>query len=471
MRRSIHYSYITGLVILLGSCLIGPVGALSQDREKPEQQLSTVAAVDTDHRSPARVAKRVKRRVDGRIQAVYKRVLNGFSVEVPLNQLQRFLRIPGVRRVSSNRQFTVSGLSRERLDASDQTVSDSSPISEDQKIPTGIRRIRADEGREVDPSERIHVAVIDSGIDGNHPDLQGLVEGGVNVVSDSSSSWMDDHGHGTHVAGIIAARANDRGVRGVAPGVSLLAVRAVSRREGSVHTMISGLEWVMNREKHPPVHVVNISLKAPSLKGNDLLHRAIQNVVDQGITVVVSAGNRSRNVQQVIPARYEEVITVSALADSDGKPGGEGPDLRSSERRIRRRSAGLDSVPDDSFAPYSNYGEGVDVIAPGMNILSTWLTDDSRGPYRQATGTSMAAPHVTGTIARMMNRAVSSQSTSRQQTTRGETVMKPETVQRVLRETGMRAPDGGWPGDPDQIAEPLVDTKEATDSVVPRQAP
>jgi len=106
---------------------------------------------------------------------------------------------------------------------------------------------------------------------------------------------------------------------------------------------------------------------------------AICNLVAAGVTVVAAAGNESQPATRSTPAVYPEVITVSALTDSDGKPGGDGP-------RTCRGTA------DDSFADYSNYGSPVDIIAPGSCIRST----SNRGGYVEYSGTSMAAPHVAG---------------------------------------------------------------------------
>ncbi len=115
----------------------------------------------------------------------------------------------------------------------------------------------------------------------------------------------------------------------------------------------------------------------------DLMHQAICRLVDSGVTVVAAAGNNSFNASKLKPASYNEVITVSALADTDGKPGGLGGPLCYSW-------ASYDV--DDTFADFSNYGHDVDLIAPGKCIFSTLPGNR----YGYISGTSMAAPHVTG---------------------------------------------------------------------------
>jgi subtilisin family serine protease len=230
----------------------------------------------------------------------------------------------------------------------------------------------------------VDVAVIDTGIDLDHPDLN--VAGGKNCTT--SSGFDDANGHGTHVAGTIGALDNDVGVVGVAPGARVWPVRVLDRRgSGSWSWVICGIDWVTQNKES--IEVANMSLggsgSEPSASGcvtGNALHDAICRSVAQGVTYTVAAGNESTNAATRVPASFDEVITVSALADFNGLPGG-------------GAGATCRADVDDTFADFSNYGADVDLIAPGVCINSTWRG----GGYNTISGTSMAAPHAAGAAA------------------------------------------------------------------------
>jgi subtilisin len=256
-----------------------------------------------------------------------------------------------------------------------------------QALPTGIDRIDADgnsiaqiDGR--DERIDVDVAVLDTGI-AAHPDLN--VVGGVSCLGQSSA---DDNGHGTHAAGTIGALDNGIGVVGVAPGARLWAIKVLDARgEGYWSSVICGLDWVY--AKRSTIDVVNLSLGGEGRETTcsdpaDPLHGAICRVVNQaGIPVVAAAGNGDpgQDAATTVPATYDEVIAVSAFADTDGAPGRQGPSRC--------------GHADETFATFSNFGADVDIAAPGVCIRSTSL--GSR--YTELSGTSMATPHVTGAVA------------------------------------------------------------------------
>jgi len=201
--------------------------------------------------------------------------------------------------------------------------------------------------------------VVDTGIDLTHPDLS--VKGGINIINPRKSP-ADDNGHGTHVAGIIAALDNDFGVVGVAPEASLYAVKVLNRSGiGWTSDIMAGVDWCITEG----MDVVNMSLGGGSYISDfqDLCDKA----AEAGIAIVAAAGNEGGAVSY--PAAYANVIGVSATDSSD------------------------------AFASFSNFGIGVDIAAPGVGIYSTY----KGGGYTTLSGTSMAAPHVAGTLALSLN--------------------------------------------------------------------
>jgi subtilisin len=272
---------------------------------------------------------------------------------------------------------------------------------EAQSYPTGINRIgaRLSAAAKIDGvDDRVDadVAILDTGI-ARVPDLN--VVGGYDCSTSNHARWRDVYGHGTHVAGTVGAIDNGSGVVGVAPGVRLWAVKVIDDTgSGMLSWYACGIDWVFAQRDpldhtKPLIEAVNMSITKwghddghCGTLNNDFLHAAICRLVRSGVTVVAAAANDSGNASLRVPGSYDEVITVSALADTDGKPGGLGGHRCYSW-------GGYDT--DDTFADFSNYGSDVDLIAPGKCIWSTV----PGGTYRYMSGTSMAAPHVTGAVA------------------------------------------------------------------------
>lgn len=209
-------------------------------------------------------------------------------------------------------------------------------------------------------ADTVKVAIIDTGIDLDHPDLAANVKGGVNTIY----SWRtadDDNGHGSHVAGIVAAVNNSIGVVGVGHQIDLYAIKVLnSQGSGYVSDIIEGIQWSINNG----IHVINMSLGTSS--DIQSFHDAVAAAKNAGITVVAAAGNSGPGDNTVLyPAKYSEVIAVSATNSSDGQPS------------------------------WSSRGPQVDLAAPGASIYSTY----KGGSYATLSGTSMAAPHVAGAAA------------------------------------------------------------------------
>jgi subtilisin len=298
------------------------------------------------------------------VEYVYGHALNGYAATMSARAAAALAADPRVRSVIADQAVSVDV----------------------QTLPTGIDRIDGELSSTVSGngsgSVDVDVAVIDTGIDLDHPDL--AVSGGKNCVK-GKPSYDDGHGHGTHVAGTIAALDNDIGVVGVAPGARLWAVRVLNNNgSGSWASVICGVDWVT--ASAGTIEVANMSLgglgddKGGCTDGG--LHEAICKSVDAGVTYAVAAGNSADDAKNHVPAAYDQVITVSALADFNGAPGG-------------GAAATCRSDVDDTFANFSNFGADIDLIAPGVCILSSW----KGGGYSTISGTSMASPHVAGAAA------------------------------------------------------------------------
>jgi subtilisin len=289
------------------------------------------------------------------ISHVYGTAVNGFSGVVPKGQLDKIISDPRVKYVEQDSIVTIF----KKPSGTPGGGGGGSTIQPPQVIPTGIARI----GGPVSGSVNVDVVVIDTGIDSSHPDLN--VVDGVNFAK--GKGWSDGNGHGTHVAGTIAAKNNDIGVVGVAPDARLYAVKVLDNRgSGFMSDVIAGVNWVAANAD--TIEVANMSLGGSE---SIALNTAVENAVNAGVVFVVAAGNESTDACSKSPASAPNAITVSALDDRDSISN------------------------NDPFAYFSNYGSCVDVIAPGVLILSTWKD----GGYNTISGTSMATPHVAGAAA------------------------------------------------------------------------
>lgn len=205
--------------------------------------------------------------------------------------------------------------------------------------------------------------IVDSGIDFDHPDLT-VDQARSHSFIPGITSARDSNGHGTHVAGIIAARNNTFGVLGVASGATLVALKVLGQNgEGNLSYIIQAVGYINANAKAGDV--VNMSVGGES--GSDILDQQVQNTAARGIYFAIAAGNESKLANTSSPARANglNIFTVTAV----------------------------DSL--DNFASFSNYGNDVvDYAEPGVHILSTWTGNR----YAYASGTSMAAPHMAGLL-------------------------------------------------------------------------
>jgi subtilisin len=234
-------------------------------------------------------------------------------------------------------------------------------------IPDGVKQVKAPDAWATSMGKGIRVAVLDTGIDFNHPDLKDNYAGGATFV-EGTTTPMDDneYGHGTHCAGTIAAARNGAGVVGVAPQASLYAVKVLDKNASGLFSWsIAGIDWCMQNN----INIISMSL------GSDCVPTAVELICNaawsSGLLIVAGAGNQERNAappQQSdvdYPARYKNVIAVSSVDSTD------------------------------MVAPNSARGPEIDLCAPGVSILSTL----PNGGYGRLSGTSVACPHVSGVAA------------------------------------------------------------------------
>ena len=249
----------------------------------------------------------------------------------------------------------------ERIKAGDYASQVSLPVPakpvltpEEKELPWGVKRVNAPGVWSAATGEGVKVAIVDTGMDFNHPDLAAHYAGGYNAVS-TGTLPMDDHGHGTHVSGTIGAIRDGKGVVGIAPMARLYAVKVLDANgSGSYSNIVDGIQWAVDNK----IQVINMSLGGGS--GTPALQKVMEAADKAGVTIVCAAGNDSGPVNY--PAKYPQAIAVSA-ADSS-----------------------------DKLASFSSRGPEIAVIAPGVNIPS----DKKGGGLTTMSGTSMASPHVAG---------------------------------------------------------------------------
>jgi len=330
-------------------------------------------------------------------------LISGKAVLLPPQAEAALKAMPGVRRIDPD--VTVEALGKPSKPGKPEEP------QPQETLPWGVDRIDAELVWDTYTGEGVKVAVLDTGIDLDHPDLQANIAGGVNIINPKRPP-DDDNGHGTHVAGIIAAVDNEIGVIGVGPQISLYAVKVLNRRGwGFLSDVIAGIEWCIENG----MHVINMSFGTSSDVGS--FHDAVRAAYDAGIVQVAAAGNEYGG-SVLYPAAYDEVIAVSATDQSD------------------------------EIADFSSVGPEVELSAPGVDIPSTW----KGGGYETASGTSMAAPHVTGAAALV----ISSGTTG---------------VDNVRSKLQITADDLGDPGRDELYGYGLVDAKEAATGAETSLAP
>lgn len=364
----------------------------------------------------------VERRLGFTSDFRYTAALRGFAAQLSASQLALLRADPDVVSIAADRIVRIV---------------DTVPIAPGDTAPTGVLRMNAATTTTAHAASTVNVAVIDSGIDLQHKDLNAV--NGTNCITPGTPA-RDDQGHGTHVAGSIAAKNNGSGVIGVSPGTKVYAVKVInSQGSGTDAQVVCGIDWVTANAAALNIKVANVSLGGTGVDdgncgktNNDVVHQAICRSVAAGVTYVVAAGNSGQDLSANYPASYDEVLTVTAMADTDGRPGGLGsPNC-------------LDAYfeSDDAAASFSNFTttdspDAAHTIAgAGVCITSTKMG----GGTTTMSGTSMATPHVAGVAALCLGEAGK---------TGPCTGLTPAQIIAKLRQTAAGAmPSFGFLGDP-----------------------
>lgn len=352
---------LMAIALLIGLALPAAVAG-SSDRTS-----SVIVLFEDTVRDPGATARQLAASHGFTTRHVYTTAVNGFVAAMSAEAVHALRAHPQIARVEA--------------EAEERLVGD---------VPTGVDRIETDKnpGAGIDgttgPDLAHHVAVIDTGIS-PHSDLR--IGAGASFAGGDTS---DGNGHGTHVAGTIAARDNGSGVVGVAPGAWVHPVKVC--KNGGIclsGDIVAGIDWVAAQKKEfkesagaSGIDFASANFSISSSDSNNscsspanATHAAICGVVAEGVVFAMAAGNDAR-----AKTAYPVAFTVAAIADFDGKGGGAGASTCRSDE-------------DDTLASFSNWG--VDIAAPGTCITSTW----NDGGYNTISGTSMATPHVAGAVA------------------------------------------------------------------------
>ncbi|MVP02532.1 S8 family peptidase [Paenibacillus lutrae] len=282
------------------------------------------------------------------------------AISCPVRSYSDLAKHPAILSIEEDSAVNIQLVPRKKARTSDD--SDTSYEST-QIIPWGVQQIKAPDAWKKSKGSRVSVGVIDTGIDFYHPDLQASVARGINILNRHQLP-IDDNGHGTHIAGTIAAAGKRMGIMGVAPKAVIHAVKAFDMNGSAyVSDIVAGIDWCVRND----LDVINMSFGMRTY--SQALEDAVTNAYQAGTVVVASSGNDGKSAQIDYPARFSNVFSVGATTKTN------------------------------KVAPFSNQGKRIDIYAPGESIYSCWL----QGKYNELSGTSMATAHVSGVIALMLS--------------------------------------------------------------------
>ncbi|MFE6779698.1 S8 family peptidase [Streptomyces sp. NPDC057702] len=351
-KRRLTLAIGAAAAVAAGAFVAVPAGATDAPAEGTVYGANAKGAVDGSYIvmlkgvKAADSGKDLAKEYGGQLSRTYTSAINGFSAKgLSESEAKRLAADPAVDKVVQNKTFKATGTQDnppswglDRIDQTD-TQGDSKYTYPDSA------------------GEGVTAYVIDTGVRVSHKDFEGRATHGFDAV-DGDDSADDGNGHGTHVAGTIAGADH-----GVAKKAKIVAVRVLNDQgSGTTEQVVAGIDWVT--ENHQGPSVANMSLGGGA---DEALDAAVQKAVASGVTFGVAAGNESTDAGQSSPARVPEAITVASSTDGDEQ------------------------------SSFSNYGDIVDIYAPGSDITSAWNTGDDA--TNTISGTSMATPHVVGAAA------------------------------------------------------------------------
>ena len=354
--RRLTLATAVAAAVAAGAFVAVPAGASTTP--PAEGTLSGTQSADTDNGSyivllkggkaikAQSTGKDLAQRYGGTLRRSYDSAVNGFSASgLTETEAKRLAADPAVAKVVQNHRFTI--------DATQDNPPSWGLDRIDQADTEGDKKYAYPDSA----GEGVTAYVIDTGVRISHKDFGGRATSGVDAI-DNDDDADDGHGHGTHVAGTIAGADH-----GVAKKAKIVAVRVLDDQgSGTTEQVVAGIDWVT--ENHQGPSVANMSLGGTV---DEALDAAVQKAIDSGVTFGVAAGNESTDASKGSPARVKDAITVASSTDADEQ------------------------------SDFSNYGDIVDIYAPGSDITSDWNTGDDA--TNTISGTSRATPHVVGAAA------------------------------------------------------------------------